>query len=270
MARILFRMRRLQHIHIPKCAGNSVFRAMRDALKPRRTLVLDSIATYLAARKLKPCRNEYEFESHHLEVKQTLLAFTLEQDFGMISGHFPFSPLCHRQYGQSTDFVTILREPVERLKSHVAYLIFAQPRTCVEDYHTGKVDPADEVHRILEREEIGIWMARSQCLYLGGLGPDGKADLDNRVPNAIAALDHHLLVGFDHNLAAFAQAFYDIFRVRPEIGRENTIAAVQPDRALLDRVYGVFDGSLKKKLQSMCEDDLILYEAARRKFPRLS
>ena len=160
---------------------------MREALKPDRTLVLDSIATYLAARKLKKCRNEHEFESLHLEVKQTLLSFYLEQGWPMISGHLPFSPLSAQQFQDSTDFITILRDPVERLKSHVAYLIFAQPRTCVEDYYNGKVDPADEVPRILEQEEIGIWMARSQCIYLGGLGPDGRADLDNRFQDALEA-----------------------------------------------------------------------------------
>ena len=167
--------RRIQHIHIPKCAGNSIFKAMRDALHPGRTLVLDSIATYLAARKLKRCRDEFEFESLHLEVKQVLLSLYFEQGYSMISGHLPFSPLTCSQYAETTDFLTILREPVERLKSHVAYLIFAQPRTSVEDYHTGKVDPADEVGRILQKEQIGIWMARSQCIYLGGLGIDGKA-----------------------------------------------------------------------------------------------
>ncbi len=258
-------MQRIQHVHIPKCAGNSVFRGMRDALQPGRTLVLDSIATYLAARKLKTCRSEFEFESHHLEVKQTLLSFYFEQGFDMISGHLPFSPLCARHFGRGTDFITVLRDPVARLKSHVAYLIFAQPRTCVEDYHTGKVDPADEVERILEREEIGIWMARSQCIYLGGLAEDGRADLDNRVPNAVASLDAFRLIGFDHCLQRFADQFHTIYGVPLAPGRENTIQSVQPDAALLKRVYSVFEGSMKTRIEEMCADDLVLYEAALRK-----
>ncbi|MEX0332037.1 MAG: hypothetical protein AB3N64_11495 [Puniceicoccaceae bacterium] len=254
--------RRVQHIHIPKCAGNSVFKAMREALQPDRTLVLDSIATYLAARKLKRCRNEFEFESLHLEVKQVLLSFYLEQGYPMISGHLPFSPLCHSQFSDSTDFVTILREPLERLKSHVAYLIFAQPRTSVEDYYTGKVDPADEVVRILQREEIGIWMARSLTVYLGGLGMDGKADLSNRVPNAISSLDKLQLVGFDHDIPGFAQRFESLYKRPLSIGRENTIRQVQDDQDLLKRVYDVFEGSMKKVIQEMSADDLALYESA--------
>jgi hypothetical protein len=258
-----FMNRRVQHIHIPKCAGNSVFRAMRDALKPDRTLVLDSIATYLAARKLKRCRDEFEFESLHLEVKQVLLSFYLEQGYPMISGHLPFSPLSHSQFRESTDFITLLRDPVERLNSHVAYLIFAQPRTSVEDYHTGKVDPGDEVVRILQREQIGIWMARSQTLYLGGLGLDGKAELKNRLPNALASLEKLSLVGFDHDLPAFAAGFERQYGVSLSIGRENTIRDVQKDTALLDRVYGVLKGSMKETVLEMSADDLALYEAAR-------
>ena len=259
-------MTRIQHIHIPKCAGNSIFRAMRDALKPDRTLVLDSIATYLAARRLKRCRDEFEFESLHLEVKQVLLSFYFEQGWPMISGHLPFSPLCHSQFHQNTNFVTILREPVERLKSHVAFLIFAQPRTCVEDYYTGKVDPAEEVYRILEKEEIGIWMARNQSIYLGGLGPDGKADLANRVPNAIASLDKLRIVGFDHDLTGFASRFEEVYGKPLQIGRENTIREVSKDGDLLRRVYDVFDGPIKERILEMCADDLALYEAARSRF----
>ena len=239
---------------------------MRDALKPDRTLVLDSIATYLAARKLRKCRNEHEFESHHLEVKQTLLSFYMEQGWPMISGHLPFSPLSCLQFQDTTDFITILRDPVERLKSHVAYLIFAQPRTCVEDYTNGTVDPADEVHRILEREEIGIWMARSQCIYLGGLGSDGKADLDNRVKNAIEALSSFRIVGFDDDLGGFARSFEASYGVPLKIGRENTIRSVQTDETLLKRVYDVFEGSMKSRIMEMSADDLALYDAAESRF----
>jgi hypothetical protein len=225
-------------------------------------LVLDSIATYLAARRLKRCRNEFEFESLHLEVKQVLLSLYLEQGYQMISGHLPFSPLCHSQFKDTTDFITILREPVERLKSHVAYLIFAQPRTCVEDYHNGKVDPADEVVRILQGEEIGIWMARSQTIYMGGLGLDGKADLENRVANAIEALDKFSIIGFDHDLKGFSARFEGAYGSPLAIGRENTIGEVQENQELLKRVYDVFDGSMKAVLTDMSSDDLALYEAA--------
>lgn len=239
---------------------------MRDALKPSRTLVLDSIATYLAARRLRHCQNEFEFESHHLEVKQTLLSFYFEQGFEIISGHLPFSPLCARQFGESTDFITVLREPVERLKSHVAYLIFAQPRTSVADYHNGIVDPADEVIRILEREEIGIWMARSQSVYLGGLGASGTADLANRVDNAIAALDQLTLVGFDDDIPQFARRFEAVYNRPLHVGYLNRIEAVQADPVLLRRVYSVFEGEYQRTLREMCADDLAVYEAACAKF----
>jgi hypothetical protein len=258
--------RRIQHIHIPKCAGNSIFHGMRDALGPSKSLVLDSISAYLAARKLKRCSNEFEFESLQLELKQVLLSFYFEQDYSIITGHLPFSPLCHAQFADTTDFITVLRHPVERLKSHVAYLIFAQPRTCVEDYHNGTVDPGDEVGRILQKDNIGIWLARSQSLYLGGLGEDGKADLENRVANAIAALDKLRIVGLDHDLPAFSRRFEEAYGVPMDIGRENTIRDVQQNAELLKRVYDVFDGSMKQVLIEMSADDAELYEAALEKW----
>jgi hypothetical protein len=113
-------------------------------------------------------------------------------------------------------------------------------------------------------------MARSQTIYLGGLGADGRADLENRVPNAIAALDHHRLVGFDHNLGAFASAFEAAYQRPLTIGRENTIQSVQRDPDLLQRVTGVLEGSMASRVREMCADDLALYEAAREKFPNLA
>jgi len=265
---ILFQESPLSHpmkrrIHIPKCAGNSVLSAIKEALQPRQVHVMDAIATYFAARKLKHCQNEFEFESIHLEVKQVILSLFFEKGFDLISGHYPFSPLTSAQFKETTDFITVLRDPLERLKSHIAYLIFAQPRTCVEDYYTGKVDPAAEVDRIIHHDSIGEWLPRQQTIYLGGLGSDGKADLANRVPNAIAALDQLRVVGFDHDLPQLAQRLEDAYGVPFQIGSENSIRDVQKNDALRKRVYDAFEGSMKNTLIQMSADDLEFYEAAR-------
>jgi hypothetical protein len=224
---------------------------------------MDAIATYIAARRVRKCKNEFEFESLHLEFKQTLLLFYMEQAWPIISGHFPYSPLVAREHADTTDFMTLLREPRQRLRSHVAYLIFAQPRTSVEDYLNGTIDPADEAARILEQEEIGIWMARSYGVYLGGLSDAGPADLDNRVAQGKAAIERLDLVGFDDDPTGFQQKFEAKYGVPLEIGRENTIETVQPDPALLQRVRDALDGSLKATVERFCEEDLEIYEFAR-------
>ncbi|HKJ90215.1 MAG TPA: hypothetical protein VJ960_03725, partial [Oceanipulchritudo sp.] len=96
----------------------------------------------------------------------------------------------------------------------------------------------------------------------GGLGADGRADLENRVQNAISALEAFRLIGFDQCLNRFAEQFHALYGRRLAPGRENTIQSVQSDAALLKRVHGVFEGSLKARIAEMCADDAALYEAA--------
>jgi len=264
-----YRGKQIYHVHIPKCAGDSLVAAIRAQLEPHNCHIPDAVALYLAARQSRHCRNEDEFETHQLLQKQLHLLYLMNQGWSFLTGHLPYSPLAQRHFGERYAVVTLLREPLERLISHVVYLIFAQPRTCVEDYETGKVDPAAEVERILF-EGIGPWMASNLSLYLGGLDANGAVDLEGRVDNAIAALDGCALVGFTHQLERFGAEFGERFGAPLAIDRRNTIEDVQGSAELRARAKSAFSGSILARAKELVAADEAVYAAACRKFPRLS
>lgn len=249
-----------QYVHIPKCAGNSVLQAILSASETKSAKVLDSVAIYKSVRQLGDFSNDFSFEEKLLAAKQNLLSFYLEQGHGTISGHFVFSPLCQRAYGHRTNFFTTLREPIKRLKSHIAYLIFAHPRTCLEDYENGKVDLGEEVERIVN-SSLGEWLGRTQVLYLGGLNENGKPDLHNRLKNAILSLEKFDLIGSTDDLPDMCRKFQNKYGRNFEMQRLNTIKSVQKNDNLLDQVYSALD-SFENKLTKLSEEDSILYNTA--------
>lgn len=264
-----YRGKQIYHVHIPKCAGDSLVAAVRQQLEPERSHIPNAVALYLAARQTRHCRNEDEFETHQLLQKQAHLLYLMNQNWSFISGHLPYSPLIGRHFGDRFEVVTLLREPLERFISHVVYLIFAQPRTCVEDYASGKVDPAAEVERILF-EGIGPWMASNLSLYLGGLDGQGAVDLAGRVAHAIDALEGCALVGFTHQLERFGRAFGERFGVTLSLDRRNTIEEVQGNEILRARARSAFSGSVLARAKELVAADEALYAAACRRFPDLS
>ena len=88
-----YRGKPICHIHIPKCAGDSLVAALREALGPRELIIPDAVAIYLAARQSRHCQNETEFETLQLVAKQTHLLYHLNRRPAVLSGHLAWSVL---------------------------------------------------------------------------------------------------------------------------------------------------------------------------------
>ena len=110
---------KIHFIHIPKCAGNSVFLGIRDALDIESTEMLDVGVSIQAARQVKWGLPWGAWEEHYLECRQYLLQCALHRGVGLIGGHFPFSPVAKFWFQKEYRFVTVLREPVERFISNL-------------------------------------------------------------------------------------------------------------------------------------------------------
>jgi len=253
------------YIHIPKCAGNSVFRSLHIATGSKKNMMQDSIAIHNSARLFSKLQDEDKFQERLLLNKQVLLAFHLNQDFTCIGGHFVFCPLIHSSVSSEVNFFTLLRDPVKRLKSHISYLLLAHPRTCVEDYMTGVVSIEEEISVMLN-DPLSKWLGRQQCLYLGGLNHKGDADLENCLDNAKKSLKLFDLIGFVDNLDNFTESFFKKYKKTLITKHQNTIQTVANNNTILLQKINLCLNSHEKKIKELSELDIELFDYAIKNF----
>ena len=252
------------HIHIPKCAGNSIFRSFCEATNSSKNMMQDSLAIYKSTR-LMGDKSEDEFEKQLLLNKQMLLAFHLSQGFDSIGGHFVFSPLIHSSVGSEVNFFTLLRDPVKRLKSHISYLLLAHPRTCVEDFIDKTVSINDEVLRLLNGS-ISKWLGRQQCLYLGGLNSEGEPDLANCLDNAIKSLELFDLIGFVDKIDDFNNAFYNKYKKSLIKLHSNSIQSVANNNIEILQEINLCLNDQEERIKELSELDIELFDYAIKNF----
>jgi hypothetical protein len=261
--------KKIVHIHIPKCAGNSFFRGLIEAKGSKCNMMQDSVAIYQGTKSIYPYNNADEFENQLLLTKQALLSFHLFQKHEVIGGHFVFSPMIFNQMKDDVSFFTTLREPISRIKSHITYLLLGHPlrtgnRHIVENFLNGKSDIEEAVWNIINGGDM-IWLAKSQCLYLGGLNDQGQPDLENSTRNAINHLHLFDLVALTENLDQFALNFEKKYNTSFSVKSFNTIKEASENSPLVKKIHNIIDNDIdaRNKLQKLSEQDIVLYEYAR-------
>lgn len=232
--------------HVPKCGGSSVGRAFR--LKYLLSFEpIDETAVYAAARLFWRDRNFTSEEDAADIYRRMLLAYFIEHGVGCISGHARFDPRLHERYRAQCKFVTLLRNPVERLISAYYYDLNRPNKnkiTC----------PLEE----FADSERGRHYGRLYPYFFGLTGEicpaTGKSLFSMEA--AKAALDKFDAVGVVEDLPSFEKQLAERAGVSIRIGhvnkgetRASKAASIAP--------------ALLRKLEDICAPDIELYEYAR-------
>lgn len=254
--------RKVQFIHIPKCAGNSVYFGLKQALGNVHGEMLDVGKTIAAARQVKWGLPWPQWEEHYLECRAYLLQYALHRGVPLIGGHYPFSPVARFWFQKEYAFVTVLREPVERLTSNLIWLTFADGRRPLADFESGQASPEEELDFLLQHE-MTPWIARTLTLYLGGINAEGRGQLEGATKRAIQHLDLLDAIGFAHDLPAFAQKCEKLFKHPFPLERRNATAQFLQNRDLQKRIQTFFNHPPRRQhLTTLSQDDLTLYDHA--------
>jgi hypothetical protein len=123
--------RKIIFVHIPKCGGTS-FNDLLCMNYPtlnlrddKSLITINPRAIYKAYKLIHGKKNPDPFEDDYIEVlkleEKFLLYHLYQENTRYVVGHFAFSDIAYEEFHARYSFVTLLRNPVDRMISHYFY-----------------------------------------------------------------------------------------------------------------------------------------------------
>jgi len=246
-------------LHIPKCGGSSLDQAIREkylSLDPRSDRGIIHLNAPLSTQVIATLEglnypHDTEDDFPILQFREKLLLYFMGQkNSRYISGHFPFSRDAYLKYGEKFTYVTVLRNPVKRW---ISSYFFNRYKT--DKHMQSSIEIADHLGTA-----FGISQGYELIKFLGGARIDGNYTSIHAINRAKENLDKFEVIGFLEDLGKFSSEFYDRFQVKINIGKKNQNPMPQGYQT------STITPELMKKIYSICQPDMQVYEYALEKF----
>jgi len=235
---------RLFFLHIAKCGGTSLRKAMTDALleagaAPHSLFYLDGEAAYHAAKEESLAIYDY---------RDKVLRYALASRYTrFVTGHFRFNRTLHDSFRKNWVFATVLRDPVDRFLSLLHY-------NQSKDSEYARLD--DDIEAYLDsaraRSEADA-MANCFLSRERHFAPLSEADVAQACDN----LAQFQLIGILEDLTGFRRRFQARF------GQSLNIPALNRSPAGEERHEPLPD-ELMRRVQNLCASSRAVYDEARR------
>ena len=199
----------------------------------------------LNARAASSVSDYLQLDSY--DYRRTLLAYELEKDTSpFVYGHFPFSIKVFDQHQNQWDFVTLLRNPIDRWYSEYFYnryksFEYAKTELDVEAYleaPEGLAKTMAFLNFFVERDNILL------------------APTQSEVETAIQNLSRFTVVGTLENLEGFSQQIKDKLGRKPVFFRTNKSPATGDRKVIPDE-----QSNFHRKLSQHLAGDIEVYRA---------
>jgi hypothetical protein len=228
---------RIFFLHLPKCGGMSVNRAMSRAFGAQRLAVLNPTASWRAAeiRGKDP-----------MDYRTSLLFYYMSmKDVNVITGHFSWCDDAYEHFSKDWTYVTILRDPVRRWFSHYFY-----DRHKSGGYFSTEKNLSTFLHSERAREMGTIYARR--------LSGSQVTNMNQAVELAKVNLEKFEILGFLEDMDVFADQFSNYFGIKLSIPRKNTSPAKDKKEGARKNEEYVH------KVRGLCKHDIEIYNHARK------
>ena len=199
-------------LHIPKCGGTSVTRAINRKFAPE------------AIHHLAATRVSSKLELDLMSYRENLLLYHLaKEDCRLVTGHYNWSDRAYRLFGDEWKFVTVLRHPVKKWLSQ---------------YYFNRYKDIPAQHFQIDMD-IDEYMNSQEGRALGHDQVSKLSDLaitepDAMLEAALENLDRFDVVGLTEHLDRFQQDFGQCFGTAIDIARLNINPAQTRQQTALD------------------------------------
>ncbi len=244
--------RGIVYVHVPKCAGSSVERALRSKYRLSRKLI-DSEASFSAAAKelgVSPDDdNRHAILQSASEMRRNLLHYYLAKGVKCITGHAPLGVNTLAAYSETYDFATVLRNPEQRFHSHLAYNL---------NGGGGHGAIHEDIDAFLARPRA-ITMGALYVKYFSGLAMNDDFSTRAAIEASQKALEKMAVVGFVDDLDDFADDLTCL------TGNQITIGLHNPTEKTRKQALQLNDAQ-KARIKLLTAPDREIYDWARKRF----
>ena len=236
------RGRKLCFMHVPRCGGNSIKHELRRlASRRNQVFILESHGSHRAA----------DFLSEDLwEFRRRVLVYTLCcRRYRFVAGHFPCDREILEAFRPEWDFITILRDPIERWLSNYFF-----------DRYKG--DPHFRTDLSIDEymaSAIGRLKGAEYVRFLTGVHDLERLHSKELIEAAIDCLNAFDVVGLLEHLEDFSTRFEDRYQTPLALPKLNT-NPVGP-REMEDRVTP----EIRRRLRDICMPDIVVHDYVRKK-----
>lgn len=237
-------------VHVPKCGGTSVEQGLRAAYPLSRFRIhAEGSATVTAALWDQGEPTTRDLLGGASEVRTMVLKYALGCGYACITGHAPLARGVIGAFRESHDFVTILRDPISRFKSHYMYS-FRNGR------HGSIEEPIEDFISTDRARDLGSLFLKYYSLE----NTYRPFDAAKAIESAKATLSEMSVVGFVDQMDAFADDLVKLGR-KVRIGHANKGANEGGKKQ-------IFTPEVMAEVEALCAADLEVYRWARERFAR--